>query len=340
MATISKRVTATGKVTYQAKCRRKGYPVQSKTFANKSDAVTWARRIEREFDTGEATGMLDKAAHSDTTIGDILKRFRNDVLPTLRGGAVDTVRIDRWLEQKWTDTKVLEFSPSILSKFRDDRMKKVSNGTVLRELNIINAAMNRARRDWGIPVPQVSISKPKAPAARDRRLKAGELERLMNGCEKSTNKHLRPAILLAIETAARQGELLSLKWAHVDLDARVARFPITKNGTPRTIPLSSRAIEVLKELKKDEPGKHKCAGHVLWRYAIDRDYLKHAWARLTKRVGIEGLRFHDLRREGVSRMLEKGLNIVEVSQVSGHKTLSMLQRYAAPRAEDIALKLG
>lgn len=115
---------------------------------------------------------------------------------------------------------------------------------------------------------------------------------------------------------------------------------MTKNGTPRTIPLSSRAIEVLKELKKDAPGKYKCAGHVLWRYAIDWNYLKHAWVRLTKRVGIESLRFHDLRREGVSRMLEKGLNISEVSQVSGHKTLSMPQRYATPRAEDIELKLG
>lgn len=92
-----------------------------------------------------------------------------------------------------------------------------------------------------------------------------------------------------------------------DLDARVARFPMTKNGTPRTIPLlSSCAIEVFKELKKDAPCKHKFAGYMLWRYAIDRDYLKHAWVLLTKHVGVEGLRFHDLRRGGVSRMLEKG----------------------------------
>lgn len=343
MATISKRTSASGEVTYQAKCRRKGFPTKSKTFAKRSDAITWARQIERAFDTGEALGVADKSAHATTTVGDVLRKFRNEVCPTLRGGKIDQERIDRWLAAKWTKTPILDLTPTILAKFRDDRLKTAGAGTVLRELNIIRSALNRARTDWGIPVPECKITRPKAPAARDRRLKSGEFDRLMDGCARSRNKQLRPAVILAIETAARQGELLKLTWAHVDMVGRVARFPITKNGTPRTIPLSTRAIEALTELQLDRPGSaasHPKFTHVLWRYANDRSSLKHAFARLTKRVGIEGLRFHDLRREGVSRMLEKGLNIVEVSQVSGHKTLSMIQRYAAPRPEDIALKLG
>lgn len=343
MATISKRVSASGQTTWQAKCRRKGFKTQSKTFKTLTDAKTWARQIERSFDTGEALGIKAQAAHSGQTVGDILKRFRNEVCPTLRGGKIDQERIDSWLDMKWTKIPVMELTSSVLAKYRDDRLKTVSAGTVLRELNIIRSALNRARIDWGIPVPECKITRPKAPAARDRRLKSGEFEKLMEGCERARNKQLRPAVILAIETAARQGELLNLTWAHVDIVGRVARFPITKNGTPRTIPLPTRAIDALKELQADRPASkadHPKFGHVLWRYANDRSSLKHAFARLTKRVGIEGLRFHDLRREGVSRMLEKGLNIVEVSQVSGHKTLSMIQRYAAPRPEDIALKLG
>jgi len=343
MATIAKRTNSSGQSVYQAKCRRKGFTTQSKTFKTLADAKTWARQIERSFDTGEALGTKGRAAHSDQTVGDILKRYRNEVCPLHRGGEIDKERIDAWLEMKWTKTPIMELSPTILAKFRDDRLRTVSAGTVLRELNIIRAALNRARVDWEIPVPECKISRPKAPAARDRRLKAGEFDKLMQGCERARNKQLRPAVILAIETAARQGELLKLTWAHVDFSAHVARFPITKNGTPRTIPLSTRAIEALQELQMDRPASdstHPKFGHVLWRYANDRSSLKHAFARLTKRAGIEGLRFHDLRREGVSRMLEKGLNIVEVSQVSGHKTLSMIQRYAAPRAEDIAMKLG
>ncbi|GAC1409026.1 MAG: hypothetical protein NVSMB6_08620 [Burkholderiaceae bacterium] len=53
-----------------------------------------------------------------------------------------------------------------------------------------------------------------------------------------------------------------------------------------------------------------------------------------------GLRFHDLRHEGASRLFELGLNVLEVASIIGHKTLQMLQRYTHLRAEDLARKLG
>ena len=252
----------------------------------------------------------------------------------LRGGDLETQRINIWLrEWPFTKTLISELSPSVLATYRDERLRQVSAGTVLRELNILRAALNRARIDWGVPVPDVKIKRPKAPAPRDRRLKSGEEELLLKGCNGSRIKQLKPVIILAIETAARQGELLALTWDNVDLKRRVARFPITKNGHPRTVPLSSRAVEVLEAIPRE-------GDNVFSAFSKDRFSLKHAFVRLTKRVKIEGLRFHDLRREGVSRMLERGLNIVEISQVSGHKTLSMIQRYAAPHAEDTARKLG
>lgn len=249
MATISKRTNASGQVTYQAKCRRKGFGTQSKTFRTLADAKTWARQIERAFDTGEALGTKAQAAHADDTLGDIFKRYRDEVCPMLRGGTVEVDRINLWLDMKWTKTRAADLTPAILAKVRDDRLKDVSAGTVLRELNIIRSALNRARVDWGIPVPDCRINRPKAPAPRDRRLRAGEFDKLMQGCELARNPQLRPAVILAIETAARQGELLNLTWSHVDMAARVARFPITKNGHTRTIPLSTRAIEVLQGLQ-------------------------------------------------------------------------------------------
>ena len=64
------------------------------------------------------------------------------------------------------------------------------------------------------------------------------------------------------------------------------------------------------------------------------------WARACKRAGIEDLRFHDLRHEATSRIFEKGLNVMEVAAITGHKDLRMLQRYTHLRAEDLAVKLG
>ncbi|RKT25489.1 site-specific recombinase XerD [Paraburkholderia sp. RAU2J] len=330
MATFSKRVIASGEVTYQAKCRRSDFPTLTKTFRSLADAKKWARGIERSWDTGEGQATQPQA---DTTLGDLLKRYREEVTPTLRSGDLDAHRITLWLKEPFTKVRVADLTPSVFATYRDERLKKVSAGTVLRELNIIRAALNRAKIEWGVAVPECRITRPRAPAPRDRRLKPGELEKLLEGCKQSRIIHLAPAIILAVETAARQGELLALTWKNVDLEQRTARFPVTKNGHPRTIPLSSRAVAVLSGLERK-------GDRVLWAFGKDRCSLKHAFVRLRERVKIDGLRFHDLRREGVSRMLERGLNIVEVSQVSGHRTLSMIQRYAAPRAEDIAKKLG
>lgn len=332
MATFTKRTDSRGNVRYQAKCRRRDRPTLSKTFVNLSDAKKWARETERGWDNGE---VLAKP-QDDTTLADVLRRYREEVCPTLRAGDLTVMRINLWLRESWTKVPVREMTPAILAKYRDDRLKQVKPGTVLRELNILRAALNRAKLEWGIDVPECRITRPKAPAPRDRRLQPGEFERLRKGCEQSRIQHLWPAIELAVETAARQGELLALRWDNVDLDRKIARFPMTKNGRPRTIPLSNRAVEILDGLnrKKGEP-------RVLWAFGKDqRCSLKHAFVRLTKRVGIEGLHYHDLRRESISRMIERGLSVAEIQVCSGHRTLSQLAVYSAPDPVAIAAKLG
>jgi integrase len=62
--------------------------------------------------------------------------------------------------------------------------------------------------------------------------------------------------------------------------------------------------------------------------------------RATRRANIEDLRFHDLRHEATTRFFEKGLNIMEVASITGHKDLRMLRRYTHLKAEDLAQKLG
>lgn len=68
--------------------------------------------------------------------------------------------------------------------------------------------------------------------------------------------------------------------------------------------------------------------------------LEQAWRRLLTRSGVAALRFHDLRHEGVSRLFERGLNVIEVSAVSGHKELRMLKRYTHLSADDLVARLG
>jgi integrase len=129
----------------------------------------------------------------------------------------------------------------------------------------------------------------------------------------------------------RQGELVGLRWEHIDLTRQIAHLPDTKNGESRTVPLSSTAISVLRSLPNGT-----C--HVF--PGLTTEAFKRAYIRAVRRAGIENLRFHDLRHEATTRLFEKGLNIMEVASITGHKDLRMLRRYTHLKAEDLAKKLG
>ena len=129
----------------------------------------------------------------------------------------------------------------------------------------------------------------------------------------------------------RRGELLNLTWEHVDLDLRVAHLNMTKNEPKRDVPLSSEAINLLRSLPHDISGKV---------FPLTAAALRGLWNRACRRKGITDLHFHDLRHEAPSRFFEKGLNVMEVATITGHKDLRMLQRYTHLRAEDLAKKLG
>ena len=129
----------------------------------------------------------------------------------------------------------------------------------------------------------------------------------------------------------RRGELLSLRWEHVDLQNRTAFLPDTKNGDSRTVPLSTSAIQVLADLPRH------ISGFVL---PVKFFTLDAAFNRARNRAGLDDVRFHDLRRTAITQMAVKLPNIIELSAVSGHKSLMVLKRYFRPSPLDLAKKLG
>ena len=121
-----------------------------------------------------------------------------------------------------------------------------------------------------------------------------------------------------------------LQWSDVDLKKRTAHLPKTKNGDARTVPLSSRAVATL-ALPSNLGGRV---------FGTTYEGIHQAFVRACCRAGIDGLTFHDLRHEATSRLFEKGFNPMEVSAITGHKTLQMLKRYTHLRAEDLAKRMG
>ena len=260
MGTITKR----GELQWQAKVRRKGYPAQSRTFSYKEDAEKWVRELERAADTG---GVVDRREAEKNTLGAILRRYQTEVTPSKKSADIESVKIDVILKDATLPKlKMSAVTSSAVASWRDRRLKQVSGATVNREIDVLSAVFNHARREWDVHVenPIPLIKRPEKARARDRRFSAEEEtyllaaltggERLADGTfsKGARNPWLLPLVKLAIETAMRRGELLSLTWENVDLKRQTAHLPDTKNGDPRTVPLSTRAVAILQELPLPE----------------------------------------------------------------------------------------
>ena len=268
-------------------------------------------------------------------VSDVLKRYRERVTETKKGSSVESYRI-RALERSWFgEIEFKNLDSRHVADYRDQRLSEVTSGTVLKELGLLSVIINTAISEWGLRSlignnPVSGTNKPRAPRPRNRRLEDDELKRLLKAC---SSPLFRAVILFAIETGMRRGEILSLTWENVYLEKRYVHLPDTKNGDSRDVPLSPQALELLRELPRNIRGDQVV-------FPIHYEALKSAWRRACDRAGISNLRFHDLRHEATSRFFEKGLNVMEVAAITGHKDLRMLQRYTHLRAEELALKLN
>lgn len=150
--------------------------------------------------------------------------------------------------------------------------------------------------------------------------------------------------MLALETAMRRGELLALDWDNIRLQDRVAYLPLTKNGSSRSVPLSSTAVAVLEGLTSNAarprfPHHRQRVGiRVCTRSNASEAHICRG--RRDRRPTFVDLHFHDLRHIAISRLAEKLPNVIELAAVSGHRDVRMLNRYYHVRAEDLAEKLG
>ncbi len=333
----------------QAIVRRKGYPAESKTFRTKTQAEAWARQVESRMDGGSFVSL---ALAERTTFGQVAERFSSEFAPHHYRGTAWRHKLARLVE-RLGEYSLAACTPKLAAEYRDNRLQdpdprftrdpgtapKVSPATVKTELDLLSKVLDVASKEFGIPLPGgnpvKSIRKPKQGRARGRRLSAEEWVALMDEVKASRNPWLHVAVLLSVETAMRQGELLQLDWKMIDKKRRVALLLDSskiKNGEARAVPLSSGAIAALESLPK------AIGGRVI---PLEKNTLYGAYKHACVRAGIENFTWHDLRHEALSRLAERGdLSMLELAQVSGHKTLQMLKRYTHLQAESLAKKLG
>lgn len=276
-----------------------------------------------------------------STIKQALKVYVERVSVHKKGAKQERYRVRPIWRSFLGKMKISEVTTVEIAAYRDMRLmtvaphtkRLVSSNTVRLELAMLSDLFNVAQIEWGAcgGNPVTKVRKPKLPPGRDRRITFGEERRLLRAAAAHKNQEIYSIISLAIETAMRQGEILSLEWENIDLRRRIAHLPMTKNGEPRNVPLSQGAVSAITRLGIGTVGK-------VFNYKPDG--FKSAWRVLVQRLGIENLHFHDLRHEAVSRLFELGtLDYLEVAAISGHKSVQMLKRYTHLRAETLVPKL-
>lgn len=316
---------------WQCIVKRKGIPIQRQTFALRKDAEMWGRQRERLIDSGE---WLDRTEAQQTTLHDLLERYRREVTTTKRGRAQEEYRLTVIQRSSLARCSVAAITGQFVATYRDARLKEVSGSTVAKEMTLLSHAFSVAIRDWGFGLhcnPVSRVRKPSDPPARDRVLSDEERGLLLAEVGQCRNPWITRVVFFALETAARRGEILALRWADVDLNTATAKLKVTKTGQPRVIPLSPPCVAMLKAMPRSLDGRV---------FPVTVDALRQAFERSVERAGLSDFTFHDLRHDALTRLANMGLSILELRAISGHATANMLQRYVSINPSDLARKIA
>ncbi|RMV53212.1 Integrase protein [Pseudomonas amygdali pv. lachrymans] len=325
MATIEQRPNG----TWRTKIRKKGYPSLSASFDTKAEAQRWASEIEGDMSRKR---FVDTREAESTTLKQALDRYEREVSAQKKGARQEKTRIKTWAESKYGTKSMAEIRSSDLAEYRDARLAEgMSTNTVRLSLALISHLYTVAIKDWGIEGlsnPVTKLRMPKGSRERDRRPTAKELSAVLKAAS-AIHAEMPVIIELAIETAMRRGELMTLRREHIR--GKHVLLEDTKNGSRRLVPLSIRARALLDSL----PARIDGGVFSLSPHSVSQYFLKSCRA-----AKVIDLHFHDLRHEGTSRLFEKGFSIMEAASITGHKTMSMLKRYTHLCPDTLADKLG
>lgn len=298
---------------------------RSKVLPTKREAQDWAARQEYLLNNE------DRAA-SAQPFRDVLDRYAREVSPTRRGARWEVLRLNRMAGDPLGAVRLCDLTATDLAAWRDRRLAEVAPGTVRREMTLLSAALEMARREWRLlpENPMRDVRKPPEPAPRDRLPTADEFERLaLSAGDDLTCATARAfhAFRFACETAMRAGEIVGLTWDRIDLATRVATLPMTKNGSARQVPLSGEAVRLLEALPRLDPV-----------FGLDSRQLDALWRKLRDRAAVEGLTFHDSRHHAITRLAGK-LDVMALARMVGHRNISQLLAYYNEGAADLAKRL-
>jgi integrase len=331
-----------GGITWRAVIRKKGLKPITKVFKTKTAAQKWAKRIEGDADLAKALG--DGRLRS-VTVADLIERYVDEYdgkdysrLGHLEWwkeqiGGKSLIEVDSDLIQD--NLELLASTPINKDKIENgssETERKRSPATINRFQSSISAVFQKAIKWRCLKVnPVRGIPRGEETHRFGRSLSEKERKALLKACKGSDWDRLYLLVTMALSTAARLGELLSLSWDDIDFKKNLASLSETKNGNPRLLPLIPAIVEQLQALPRPIDGQT-----LLFPSEDDPHKpfpFRTFWEAALTKAKIHNFRFHDLRHTAATYLAESDINDVTLAAILGHKTMQMVQRYSHARTK-------
>ncbi len=341
MAWIQERKDKNGKIKYTALIRIKGFPPMSATFDRKTDAKIWVQENESKMKVGKHIKGCEAKKH---TLGELIDKYISEELPKRKTNQGSFKAQLLWWKNKIGAYTLNLITPCLLAKYRDvlasepnsratkSLNEKKSNATVNRYIACLSIVLTKAYKEleWIDENPMLKVDKLKEPKGRTRFLSKEEQQALLQACQQSKSPLLYLLVVLALSTGARHGELINITWNNVvfkNASGQVSlRLMNTKNGEHRTITIDGLGYELLKQHSKIRKINSK---FVFARPDGQKPYdLRKQWEHALEVANIKDFRFHDLRHTTASNLAMNGASLRDIAEITGHKTMQMVQRYS------------
>jgi len=319
-------------------------------FKRKDSGLWWmsirhnGRRIQKSLETSDKKlaqaiearikidvvegSYFEKLIGRNKTFKDMVDKFLKEYAPKVSSNMQRSYTTSlKHLNPFFGESNLLSISPKMVSRYKVLRNDEgAAPATINRELSMLSKAFNLCVKEWEWVKdnPASRVPKEKENNERDRWLTEDEEKTILD----NSPEWLREIIIFNLNTGLRLQELLLLEWSRVNLLRRTILIKETKNNNPKTLPLNKIALDVLNQRSKVKSIKNDYVFLNSNGKKINPSVLRVSFYAVLKKVGIENLWLHDLRRTFATRLAQAGVDLYKISKLLGHKDIKMAQRYA------------
>lgn len=309
---------------------------ESGTFDTKREADTWAQR--------RATELRDASRSvpgNNKTLADALRDYADKISPTKRGEVWELKRLAAFAGADHAplpvSKRVVDVTTADLVMWRDARLKRVTRGTVLREITLLGHVFEIARREWGwIPInPMKDVTRPASPDHREVVITGPQVRRMLRQLGwrgagqpvRSVTEAVATCMMAALLTGMRAGELCGLTWSNVHTDH--VRLLTSKTGKGRDVPLTNTARRLLEGQRGFDD---------VLVFGVQSQTLDALFRRARDRAELSGFTFHDTRHTAATRLAQR-LHVLDLCRVFGWEKTTRALTYYQPKVADLAKRM-